>query len=244
MVRNIDSFGVLVPIIVTRDPETGLVMVVDGRQRVRHATEANNRRHAEGRPLLLVPASTRKGDSDAEMFGVMVATNEIRQADAPLIRAAKMARMKNLGWDEDAVALSFGVNKLTVQNTLALLDCGAAVRKAVQEGYIGISDVKYLSRLSPPQQTAKVAELVRATAGKVGHAKARAKREVVQGKPAAPKLKTRKEIIQRISDELVKAGRVGACLEDYPTAAQALAWVLGEAISEPEADTKITELVD
>lgn len=113
-VRNMMAFGVLEPIIITLDTESGDVLVVDGRQRVKNAAEANRRLHAEGRPLLLVPATTRKGDSAAVLFGVMVATNELRQADPPLVRAAKMQRLKNLGQDDDAVALAFGVNKLTV----------------------------------------------------------------------------------------------------------------------------------
>jgi ParB family chromosome partitioning protein len=43
MVLNIMDQGVLEPIIVWKDPETGKSCVVDGRQRVRHTLEANKR---------------------------------------------------------------------------------------------------------------------------------------------------------------------------------------------------------
>ena len=57
MVRNIQAFGVLEPVIVTRDAETGDVLVVDGRQRVRHALIANERLSAAGLPP---PAGARQ----------------------------------------------------------------------------------------------------------------------------------------------------------------------------------------
>jgi hypothetical protein len=41
MVLNIMELGVLEPIIVWKDPETGLTCVVVGRQRVKHTLEAN-----------------------------------------------------------------------------------------------------------------------------------------------------------------------------------------------------------
>ena len=49
MVLNIAELGVLEPIIVWKDPETGLSCVVDGRQRVRHTLEANKRLLKEGK---------------------------------------------------------------------------------------------------------------------------------------------------------------------------------------------------
>ncbi|EPK0926165.1 hypothetical protein L9208_005111, partial [Klebsiella aerogenes] len=61
MVLNIMDQGVLEPIIVWKDPETGRSCVVDGRQRVRHTIEANKRLAKEGKPLLMVPAVTKRG---------------------------------------------------------------------------------------------------------------------------------------------------------------------------------------
>ncbi|WYX51237.1 hypothetical protein WJ977_00655 [Achromobacter xylosoxidans] len=52
---NIMALGVREPILVWKDPETGKVLVVDGRQRVRHAIEANRRLAERGEPPILVP---------------------------------------------------------------------------------------------------------------------------------------------------------------------------------------------
>lgn len=242
MILNMMAFGVLVPIIVTRDPDTGDVLVIDGRQRVRHALEANRRLAEQGRELLLVPATTRKGDNDATLMGMTVTTNELRQADPPLVRAAKMQRLKNLGQDDDAVALAFGVNKLTVQNTLALLDVSKPVQRAVESNLIGISDVKYLARLTPDQQFAKMEELVKSVVGKEGHARARAKREVIQAdnpKAVAPKVKTRTQILAKHAEWMREPDTQGSA--GY---LRALEWVLGEVPGDTEKDTKTRDMVD
>jgi ParB family chromosome partitioning protein len=78
--------GVLEPIIVWKDPETGLSCVVVGRQRVRHTLEANKRLLKEGKEPLLVPAVVKRGSAN-RMAQAMVSANEIRQADTPLGRA-------------------------------------------------------------------------------------------------------------------------------------------------------------
>lgn len=98
-VRNIMHFGVKVPILVKKDTETGQVMVVDGRQRVRHAIEANKRLAEQGRPLLEVPAIVVRG-SNEDAFDLTIITNEIRQNDTPLVRAGKMAKMLQHGRNE------------------------------------------------------------------------------------------------------------------------------------------------
>ncbi|MDS0779571.1 hypothetical protein OSC13_16825, partial [Serratia marcescens] len=108
MVLNIMDQGVLEPIIVWKDPETGLSCVVDGRQRVRHTVEANKRLAAAGKDLLFVPAVTKRG-SVVRMAQAMISANEIRRADTPLGRAKKMADALERGHDEEDLSLMFGV---------------------------------------------------------------------------------------------------------------------------------------
>ena len=55
---NIMALGVREPILVWKDPETGKVLVVDGRQRVRHAIEANRRLTARGEPGFVLADGT------------------------------------------------------------------------------------------------------------------------------------------------------------------------------------------
>ncbi|WP_414477368.1 ParB/RepB/Spo0J family partition protein, partial [Klebsiella pneumoniae] len=143
MVLNIMDQGVLEPIIVWKDPETGLSCVVDGRQRVRHTLEANKRLAKEGKAPLLVPAVTKRG-SAVRMAQAMVSANEIRQADTPLGRAKKMADALDRGHDEDDLALMFGVSVPTVRATLSLLDATQAVKDAVESGTVTVTQARQL----------------------------------------------------------------------------------------------------
>ncbi len=212
MVLNIMDQGVLEPIIVWKDPESGLACVVDGRQRVRHTLEANKRLVKQGESPLLVPAVTKRG-SAVRMAQAMVSANEIRQADTPLGRAKKMADALERGHDEDDLALMFGVSVQTVRATLSLLDATQAVKDAVESGTVTVTQARQLASLKPEEQREKVSEIEAATAGTTGHEKARRQRQILGD--AKPRLKTRKEIIKALE----------SAEGEY---ASALRWVLGE----------------
>ena len=155
MVLNIMDQGVLEPIIVWKDPETGLSCVVDGRQRVRHTVEANKRLADAGKALLLVPAVTKRG-SAVRMAQAMISANEIRRADTPLGRAKKMADALDRGHDEEDLSLMFGVGVQTIRATLALLDATQAVKDAVESGDITVT--RRASWLTSPRRTARKSE--------------------------------------------------------------------------------------
>lgn len=212
MVLNIMDQGVLEPIIVWKDPETGLTCVVAGRQRVRHTMEANKRLLKEGKSLLLVPAVIKRG-SAFRMAQAMVSENEIRRADTPLGRAKKMADALGRGHDEEDLALMFGVSIPTVRATLSLLDATQAVKDAVESGTVTVTQARQLVSFPPEEQRKKIKEIESATAGTTGHEKARRQRQVLG--EAKPRLKTRKEITKALE----------TASGDY---ADALRWVLGE----------------
>ncbi|WP_437609618.1 ParB/RepB/Spo0J family partition protein [Erwinia sp. V71] len=213
MLLNIMEYGVLEPIIVWKDPETGLSCVVDGRQRVRHTLEANKRLAEQGKEALLVPGVVKRG-SAARMSNYMVSANEVRQADTPLGRAKKMAAQLDRGHDESDLALMFGCTIKTVQATLALLDCTQTVQTAVEAGQINVTQARQLADLPPEQQREKVLQLQQAGEGATGHDRVRRQREVLGD--VKPRLKTRKEITKALND----------ATGEY---AAALRWVLGEA---------------
>lgn len=215
MVLNIMDQGVLEPIIVWKDPETGRSCVVDGRQRVRHTIEANKRLAKEGKPLLMVPAVTKRG-SAVRMAQAMVSANEIRQADTPLGRAKKMADALERGHDEQDLSLMFGCSVQTVRATLSLLDATQAVKDAVESGTVTVTQARQLASLEPETQREKVKEIETATAGTSGHEKARRQRQVLG--EAKPRLKTRKEINKALE----------SAEGEY---ASALRWVLGEDVA-------------
>lgn len=210
-VLSIMKLGVLEPIIIWKDPETGRSCVVEGRQRVKNTLEANKRLREEGKKPLLVPAVVRRG-SPFSVAEVMISANEIFQADTPLGRAKKMADALTRGHDEKDLALMFGVGVQTIRATLALLDATQAVKDAVESGDITVTQARQLANLTPAEQREKVKEVEAATAGTKGHEKARRQRQVIGD--AKSRMKSRKEITKALE------GASG----DY---AQALRWVLG-----------------
>lgn len=212
MVLNIMDQGVLEPIIVWKDPETGKTCVVDGRQRVKHSLESNRRLIESGKEPLLVPGVVRRG-SARRMAEAMVSANEIRRPDTPLGRAKKMADMLSRGNDEEDLALFFGVGIQTVQATLSLLECTQAVQEAVESGQITTGHARQLAELPPEEQREKVQELVSVAQATKGHEKARRQRAVLGN--AQPRMKSRKVIMSALD----------TATGEY---AAALRWVIGE----------------
>jgi len=175
--------GVLEPITVARNTETGKVEVVIGRQRVKAAREANKRLKKQGVEQFRVPAMIQRVNAYRGM-GMIISENEHRQDDTPLGRARKMQRYLELGRDESEVAVLFGVSAASVKNLLSLLDAPAAVRNAVEAGKITVSDGYKLAKLDPAEAREKVAELQEKaprTPGKKRSKNAGKAREIVGG---------------------------------------------------------------
>lgn len=194
LVLNIMHHGVLQPITINKDAETGIVSVVAGRQRVKAAREANRRLAAKGCELVQVPAVPRRAEA-ADLAGVMASENELREADTPLGRAGKMRRLMTYGKTEADLAMLFGCSSTTVKNTLALLDCIADVRKAVESGEINVGHALQVSTLPPNEQRDKLIALRKAGNGTKGHEKARKQRAVLEHTTEAPRMRTRREVV-------------------------------------------------
>ncbi|RQT38370.1 ParB/RepB/Spo0J family partition protein [Burkholderia contaminans] len=219
MVRNIRHHGVLETILVYKDPETGEVMIVDGRRRVIAAREANRRLRDEGLPPVMVPALPKRGPM-VKMAGAMVATNEHREHDSPINRAEKMQRLRDLGYDDEQIAAEFRIEPPTVVASLRLLDCTAAVRDALEADQITMSHALRLAKLSPERQREKVKAVIAAADGKEGHERSRAQKAALTG-DAAPRMRTRKQIVTELENATGER-------------AEALRWVLNLAAGEPD----------
>ncbi|KKO71803.1 ParB/RepB/Spo0J family partition protein [Kerstersia gyiorum] len=212
LARNIDYQGILEPISIMKNPETGDVEVVYGRQRVKAARLVNQWRKARGETLMVqVPGTVYKGKRHSALDAI-ASENEVRQADSPLGRAEKMRQHQAKGYGEDQIAVIYGCSIATVRATIALLDSPAAVREAVESGQINVTHARQLASLPPEDQRAKVEELIQAGTGVRPHERSRKQREVMASNK--PRLRSRKEI----TAELEK--RDGAF-------ADALRWVLG-----------------
>ncbi|KDD09938.1 ParB/RepB/Spo0J family partition protein [Bordetella bronchiseptica] len=221
LARNIDYQGVLEPVAVSKNPETGAVEVVFGRQRVKAAMLANEWREARGEPPRQVPGIVYQGKRQNALDAI-ASENEARTADTPLGRAEKMRRHMALGRGEDQIAVIYNCTITTVRDTLALLDSPKAVQDAVEGGQITLTHAKALAKLAPDEQRAKVAELVEAGKDAKPHERSR-RQAAVMGE--RPRLKSRKQILVALQ----------AASGDY---AAALRWVLGEATpaTQPEQE--------
>jgi len=161
MVLNIMAGGIFEPIIVRKNGEhkgKPIVEVVDGKQRVKHAREANRRLKAQGKEPVLVPAVRRRGE-DADLFGVMVSTNDIRRDDSPLARARKCARYMAFGRTETQASVTFGVTTTTIRSWLELLECSKEVQTAVEKGEMPASIAVKLAKLPREEQPAVLEKL-------------------------------------------------------------------------------------
>lgn len=175
--------GVLEPVNGMRNSETGKVEIIDGRQRVKAAREANKRLRKAGLEPVWVPCMLKRTNGHGAM-GMLISSNEHRQDDSPLGKAKKAQRYMDLGRSEAEVATLFGISAASVKNMLSLLDAPAAVRNAVEAGKISTSDGYKLAKLEPAEAKEKVAELVEhapRTPGKRRSGNAKKAREIVTG---------------------------------------------------------------
>jgi len=217
MVLNIMHYGVIETITVTKDTETGKTVVVDGRQRVLHAIEANKRLRKRGEEPIRVPAVPKRGES-FRLMGMMMSANVIRRDETPMGKAKKVQRYLELGRSEEEVAIVMGYKSVaSVKQALALLEASAPVRRAAEAGKIGIVDAAKLSKLDPDEQKERLDELLALPApGKSRKGVGRKRREIVNGEPQP---RGKREIAKKL--ETMRAEK------SHPLYCEALEWVLG-----------------
>ena len=135
MVANIAMHGVLEPIIARKNGD--LIEVVIGRGRTKAAIEANRRFAAEGKQPINVPVVLRRGaDPDPDLFGIMVAENEVRRDDSMIVKGEKARKLLNFGYTVQQVAVTFGATRQAVESWLAADGLPADVKGAVEAGDI------------------------------------------------------------------------------------------------------------
>jgi ParB family chromosome partitioning protein len=162
MVLNIMDLGVREPIVVVVQGkgEARVAAVVDGRQRVRHAREANKRLVKRGEPALQVPVIAEKGMSEQEQTLLSASLNEIRQNDPVMTKAAKAARMKARGSTFQQIASAFGITEQTVGLWVNINSLTDTVKRAISDGHITPTAAGQLAGLKPEEQKAALAELL------------------------------------------------------------------------------------
>jgi ParB family chromosome partitioning protein len=170
MVANIMALGVKETVTVRRGP-MGALQVVNGRQRVRHAREANKRLRKLGEPPIRVPAIVEAGD-EKHMGKLTISLNEIRKDDDLLVKAAKCMRLlQRNGRDYKEAAMVFGVSVVSVKNWAKVAELTPKVKKAIASGVISASAAAELHGL---EKSAQAERLDKLTALATAHGKKKA----------------------------------------------------------------------
>jgi len=216
-VRNIMKNGVIKPVVIAKEGDRAVVD--DGKQRVRHALEANRRLREAGAQTILVPCIYRRGN-DLMRLGVRISANEFSRPDEVIDKAALVARALALGGTEEGCALDFGVDVATIRHWLRLLEADPKVTAAVSEGRISASAAVELSALPRDEQQKTLTALE--TAG--GKVTAKRARSAARKAPVAPS----KRIRRREDIELAMIHNTGLLktLNGYAV----LEWVLGKEV--------------
>ena len=157
MVLNIMAIGVQEPALVTKDGDT--ILVIDGRQRVLHAREANKRLVAAGEEPLLVPVMLKQG-SDEVLEGFAISLNEHRRQDDYMTKVDKCMRMLGRNPDHAKAAIFFGVDVQTIKNWEKLAGVSAKVRKAIDAGTLAPTAAVKLADLSKSDQDEALDKLI------------------------------------------------------------------------------------
>ena len=223
LIANILHIGrVIEPVVVRKNPETGDVEVVAGRQRVRAVREINKHPSHKKDPMR-VPAVVDRSKED-QLLDIIVSENEIRENDSPLVRAEKMRRLLGRGKTEGELSTLFGVSTQLVKNTLALLDATSAVKKAVDSGRISVNSAYKLAKMPAEEQREKVAQLVIEAPTSPGRKNPKRRRaaEIVDG---AGGLRGKKEI-EKMLDEIGETDQIAENARLVATSV--LEWVLGK----------------
>jgi ParB family chromosome partitioning protein len=223
LVLSIMQNGVIEPIIVRKagDGENGpIVEVVDGRQRVKAAIEANARLAVEGKEEILVPAVRRRGE-DADLFGVMASTF-IRRGEGAIEQAKKISRYLAMGRTEDDAAAAFGVSRTTIQGRVILLEAVKEVKAAVQSAAVPIEEAIRIARLPKEGQLEALREVIAAPTP-------RAKKE--KAEEANPS--TRLRMVGRKKLSNLRDNIHVLSTDERPTGIQVLNFILGDTGDSP-----------
>lgn len=204
-VRNVNLLGVLETVLVTRVGE--VLIVIDGRQRVRWARAANKLREERGEPLLRIKCDpVRLAATDKSYaLAVMIATNEQRTDDDINGKIEKLKRLMASGVDADGAADYFGTSRGVIDSWLRFDDTAiAGVKQAVEAGRMALSAGLRIAALQDPAKQNEALKQLSANAPPTGKISTRnaAKAAKLIEKPTAhvgvQTLRTQKSLLKLV----------------------------------------------
>lgn len=152
-VENIIVMGVLLPVSVRE--QDGKLFVVDGRQRVMAAREANRRLAEMGvSDRVSVPVTTHGniGANDTMIAAKIISANNFRRDDDVLVKAQKAQRLFRLNGSLEETAVACGVSTATLNNWFKLNSADAMLHNAIRQDKITLSAAYYLCTHFPVAQ--------------------------------------------------------------------------------------------
>lgn len=156
-VQNILKLGVLETVLVRKNGPR--IEVVAGRRRVLGAREANKTLVEAGAFPMRVNCMVRKG-GDGDAMDAMIAENEGRLDDSPVVKAQTVARYLTLGRSEEEIAVIMSLTVAQVKNLQTLLELSDNVQKLVDERRLGLTAALTLRDLPRADQDTKAAEYI------------------------------------------------------------------------------------
>lgn len=215
LTANIKTYGVIEPVVVRKVDD--VPQVVDGRQRVRAAREANRLLKKAGLEPLLVPVILRRGSDDG-MLGVMISANENRSDDLLGTKLKKLERFFAHGKDEEQAAIAFGVTPQTIKNWLVLMEASPQLRKLVELGQLSATAAVKIAGMAIDDQSDAIEEIKKGGKPTVERAKQIAKKKKTKGDVTTP---PSRKILKRLLKRKDFDGDTGRVLR----------WVIGEGSS-------------
>lgn len=135
LAASIEEVGVLQPVVVRPEDESGRFTLVAGERRLRAARRAG---------LQAIPAVIREGEEPGLLTQALV-ENLQREDLGPLEEAAAYQQLlEDFGWTHDEIGKRVGKSRTTVTNALRLLQLPAAIQGMLERGEIAAGHARAL----------------------------------------------------------------------------------------------------
>lgn len=156
-VANVDTYGVLQDITITKCPKTGNALAVDGRGRIRRARRVNLLRAKRGEPPIKIGCKVQRAKG-YRLMGAMIAANEVRNDDGPMVKLEKAKRFMERGVSPGDAAIAFGMTEDWLNKLLAFEDNAAPeVLAAVSSGEMHATAGVHLVKAAKDSETQRKA---------------------------------------------------------------------------------------
>lgn len=204
------------------DGATPLVLeIIDGRQRVRWAREANRRLKAVGKPPITVPCRVVHAAGDEKIaMEIMIASNELRTADPPSVSSAKALRMQERGATVEAIARALGKPVTETKHLLAMAGLDHASKEALDKGVLPLVDAERLASLPKAERVALVKEAAASP-------EAKKKTKQILAKQAEARRAPARSYVRAVRTKAEIAEAMAGFKQDGQ-GYKVLAWVLGQ----------------